>query len=193
MNYLTIYSSAIADGPGIRVSLYVSGCHFHCKGCHNEISWNFDAGEPFTNDTLEQLMNYCDHDYIRGLSILGGEPLAEENRSQVLDIILEFKNRFPEKDIWMWTGYEFDELYNQLHKLSEDPFKKDYYTLYNIINNVDVMVIGRFILEKRDITANNLFRGSTNQRIIKVKESFERGEPIYVENLPNNGCILIHN
>ena len=99
MNYLTIYPTTIADGPNVRVSIYVSGCCFHCKGCHNHESWDFNAGQEFTDETLDELISLCDHDYIRGLSILGGEPLAEANRPTVAKIIFAFKQRFPDKDI----------------------------------------------------------------------------------------------
>ena len=186
MNYMTIYQSTIADGPGVRVSLYVSGCHFHCKGCHNPESWNFDAGQEFTDETLEQLMNYCNHDYIQGLSILGGEPLAEENRSIVANIVYEFTHRFHKKDLWIWTGYEYQDLLNEMKAKSTEPFKKGFYDLFNIISNTDVLVVGQFLIDQRDITSANLYRGSRNQRVIDIKKSREAGRTIYLEGIPNN-------
>lgn len=186
MNYLTIYPTTIADGPGVRVSIYVSGCHFHCKGCHNPESWNFNAGQEFTDETLETLFNYCNHDYIRGLSILGGEPLNKNNRSVVRDIIVDFKRRFPNKDLWIWTGYEYNDLTAELTALGQAPFKQAFYTLLNILSNTDVLVVGQFLLDKRDITKNNLYRGSTNQRVIDVKKSLETNSCVYLDGIPNN-------
>lgn len=186
MNYLNIYSSTIADGPGVRVSIYVSGCHFHCKGCHNPESWNFEAGQEFTDETLEQLMNYCNHDYIKGLSILGGEPLSEANRSIVANIVYEFTYRFPEKDLWIWTGYEYHDLLDEMKAKSTNPFKKAFYELFTILDSVDVLVTGQFLIDQRDITKDNLYRGSKNQRVIDVKKSREAGRIIYLEGIPNN-------
>ena len=186
MNYLNIYSSTIADGPGVRVSIYVSGCHFHCKGCHNPESWNFEAGQEFTDETLEQLMSYCNHDYIQGLSILGGEPLSEANRSIVANIVYEFTHRFPQKDLWIWTGYEYQDLLKEMKSKSTNPFKKAFYELFTILDSVDVLVTGQFLVDQRDITKDNLYRGSKNQRVIDVKKSREAGRTIYLEGIPNN-------
>lgn len=180
MRYAKIRKTDISNGPGIRVSIFVQGCHFHCKGCFNGDTWDFNGGKEFTEDTLNTLLDLCKNEHIRGLSILGGEPLAEENRSYVLDIILEFKNRFPEKDIWMWTGYKFDDLLNQLNKLSKEPFKKSYYTLFNILNNLDVLVDGQFEIDKAD--PNLKYRGSANQRVIDVKKTLQNQEIILYNN-----------
>lgn len=163
MNYMQIYQKTVSDGPGIRVSLYVSGCDLHCKGCHNPESWNFSAGKPFTSDALDDLFKACDHDYVRGLSILGGEPMSAKNRQMVLCIASAFKEAFPEKDLWLWTGYELDEIRDDLKNSA-----------------FDVAVVGRFILEQRDITSNNLWRGSKNQRVIDVHTM----KPL--EGIPNN-------
>ncbi len=174
MRYAKIRKTDISNGPGIRVSIFVQGCHFHCKGCFNADTWDFNGGKEFTEDTLNTLLDLCKNEHIRGLSILGGEPLTEENRSSVLDIILEFNNRFPEKDIWMWTGYKFDDLLNQLNNLSKEPFKKNYYTLFNILNNLDVLVDGQFEIDKAD--PNLKYKGSANQRVIDVKKTLQNQE-----------------
>ena len=149
MNYLNILDCSIADGEGIRVVLFVSGCSHHCLGCHNPESWNFNAGKEFTSDTLDKLCKLLDRDYIDGITISGGEPLAPQNRETVLEVCKTVKKKFPSKNIWVYTGYTMDE--DQIKEL------KPY---------IDVIVDGEFIQNLRDITLP--FRGSSNQRIIKL-------------------------
>ena len=105
MRYNKIREMDISDGEGVRVSLFVQGCEFHCKNCFNPETWNFKGGKEFTTETLNTLLELCDKDYIKGLSILGGEPMHPNNRETVVDIMRAFKYKFPNKDIWMWTGY----------------------------------------------------------------------------------------
>ena len=149
MKYLNILDCSIADGEGVRVVLFVSGCPHHCLGCHNPESWNFNAGKEFTFSTLSKLYELLSRDYIDGLTISGGEPLAPQNIEVVLEICKNIKNKFPNKNIWIYTGYTVDE---EL-KAKLKPY-------------VNVVVDGEFIQSLRDITLP--FRGSSNQNIIKL-------------------------
>jgi anaerobic ribonucleoside-triphosphate reductase activating protein len=168
MNYATIKNCDIANGPGVRVSLFVSGCEHYCKECFNPEAWNFYYGNEYTKDTNDELFEALDKDYIRGLTILGGEPMHPKNQEQVLQIVKEFNSRykFSTKDIWLYTGYYFEDLY--LDKVG---------TYSNeILKNVNVVVDGPFESELKDIGLN--FRGSSNQRIIDVDKTIEVGEII---------------
>lgn len=176
-NYLKINKYDTVDGPGVRVSVYFSGCPFHCKGCHNPESWSFDAGKPFGPEALAEIMQLCSSEYISGLSILGGEPLAEQNIFTVAILTAFFKYKFPDKTIWVWTGYEWDEL--MLKAEAKEVYR-------DVLEDIDVAVVGRFELDKRDITKENLWRGSKNQRIIKCKESLHSGKIVFLENILNN-------
>lgn len=149
MRYLNMLDCSIADGEGIRVVLFVSGCPHHCLGCHNPESWNFSAGKEFTSATFSKLCELLSRDYIDGLTVSGGEPLAPQNRPQVLEICKAVKERYPDKTIWIYTGYTLDE--NLAIEL------KPY---------ADVVVDGEFIQNLRDITLP--FRGSSNQRIVRL-------------------------
>lgn len=149
MRYAQIRKMDIANGPGIRVSIFVQGCHFHCKGCFNSETWDFSGGKEFTDNVLELLLNLCNSDHISGLSILGGEPLNPANISEVKRICTEFNKRFPNKDIWLWTGYEFDQIKND-----------------EIYSLVDVLVCGPFIEAQKDLSLK--YCGSRNQQVIKT-------------------------
>lgn len=150
MNYITIYKSSLSDGLGWRVVLFVSGCSHKCKGCHNPQSWDANVGKPFDDTTKEYLFKAIDKEEIDGLTLSGGDPLFRGNRSDITKLCKEFKEKFPNKNIWLYTGYLYDEI-------------KD----LEVMNYVDVVVDGPFILEERDTTIP--FRGSTNQRIISTK------------------------
>jgi anaerobic ribonucleoside-triphosphate reductase activating protein len=146
-----------ADGEGVRVSLFVSGCNFHCKGCHNYEAWDFNYGKDFTEETMNEIYNYLDKSFISGFSVLGGEPLDPKNVEAVKKIINNVKNKFPDKNIWLWTGYDFEKLIT-----------------YNILDietlkNIDVLIDGQFILERRNLSL--LHRGSDNQRVIDLKKT----------------------
>lgn len=161
MNYADIKNFDIANGEGIRVSLFVSGCTTHCKGCFNQAQQSFDYGQPFTKDTLNHLLDLCSHSNIRGLSLLGGDPLHPNNVREVKNIIQAFRNKFSNsKDIWMWTGYT---LADGVEPFFKENMKWNYDDLRYILMNVDVLVDGPFIEEKKDL--NLQFRGSSNQRI----------------------------
>ena len=151
MNYLGILDCDIADGEGVRVGLFVAGCSHHCKGCHNPESWDETAGKPFTEETKNKLFELVDHAYIDGITISGGDPLYLNNQGPVTKLLKEFKDHFPNKTVWLYTGY----LYEQVKDLP-------------LMKYVDVLVDGEFILEQRDTTLP--FRGSPNQRIIYLSK-----------------------
>ena len=154
----------IQDGEGARVSIYVSGCHFHCKGCHNPQAWNFDYGREFTEKDIDYIIDLMDNDYISGLSILGGEPLEIVNQKGLVPLVNKVKEKFPNKDIWCYTGYDFekDVLGNMLPRFE---FTKDFF------KKIDIVVDGQFVEEKK--LADLKFRGSYNQRKIDVQKSLE--------------------
>lgn len=178
MNYATLYRLSIVDGNGIRVSLYVSGCRRHCKGCHNSKAQDFNFGKPFTEETKNLIKSYLNHDYIKGFTLCGGEPMEEENQRAIVSLLKEIKHDYPEKDIWLWTGYEFEDLLMGGKKHCE--------VTDEILSLVDVAVVGPFILDQRDISDNNRWRGSRNQRVVDVKKSLETRKKIFLENIPNN-------
>ena len=154
----------IQDGEGARVSIYVSGCHFHCKGCHNPQAWSFDYGREFTEKDIDYIINLMDNDYISGLSILGGEPLELVNQKGLVPLVNKVKEKFPNKDIWCYTGYDFekDVLGNMIPRFE---FTKDFF------KKIDIVVDGQFVEEKK--LTDLKFRGSYNQRKIDVQKSLE--------------------
>ena len=156
----------IQDGTGIRVSIYVSGCHFHCKGCHNKEAWDFNYGKKFDETTINYIINAMDHEYISGLSILGGEPMELANQQALVGLVKKVKEIYPQKTIWCYTGYKFKE------DLLEKMYKEYSYTK-ELLNNIDIIVDGEFIEEKKLVDLK--FRGSTNQKKIDVKASLKTG------------------
>lgn len=162
MNYAEIKNCDIANGPGVRVTLFVSGCTHHCEGCFNEETWDFQYGQPFTGETTEQILSMLAPDYITGLTLLGGEPLEPGNRKALLPLLKEAKRRYPGKDIWCYTGYLFDT--DILGR-----FCAEWEQMGEFLSYLDVIVDGEFILSQKDISLR--FRGSRNQRIIAVAES----------------------
>lgn len=167
MNYGTIKKTDISNGAGVRVSLFVSGCTHHCKGCFNPETWNFNYGKPFTKDTEEELLEAISKTYINGLSLLGGEPMEPENQRVLLPFVKKVKDLYPEKDIWCYTGYDYEKellLDSRARCESTD----------ELLSYLDVLVDGEFVEELRDISLQ--FRGSSNQRIIDVKASRDSGE-----------------
>ena len=135
MNYADIKSVDIQDGTGVRVSIYVSGCHFHCKGCHNKEAWDFNYGKKFDDKTIDFIIGEMDHDYISGLSILGGEPLELENQKELVKLVEKVKKKYPKKDIWCYTGYKFKE------DVLGNMYKKYDFTK-NFLKNIDIIVDG---------------------------------------------------
>lgn len=169
MNYATIKKNDIANGPGVRVSLFVSGCRHRCKGCFNSEAWDFNYGAPYTAETAEQVLYAVGHSYIEGLSLLGGEPFEPENQEALISLTAEFKVRYPHKTVWCYSGFTFEEL--MAGKVGDKAAQ--------LLNNIDVLVDGRFVEELKDLSL--IFRGSSNQRIIDVKKSLEQGEICLLE------------
>ena len=161
MNYGEIKKYDIADGPGVRVSLFVSGCRHHCKGCFNEETWAFDFGNPYTKETEEEILKALDHNYIAGYTLLGGEPFEPENQPVLVELLRTIKARYPEKNIWSYTGfiYEKDLLEGgRAHTEVTD----------EMLSYIDTLVDGPFIEDLKDITLQ--FRGSSNQRLLGREE-----------------------
>lgn len=172
MNYAVIKKFDIANGPGVRVSLFVSGCRHFCKNCFNSEAWDFGYGKPYTDSVLEDIVKSVEPDYITGFSVLGGEPFEPENQTEVLRTVKAIKERLPNKDIWIYTGFLFDE---QLLAGTVGDLK----TVEEILKNTDVVVDGKFVEELK--SPDLLFRGSSNQRIIDVKKSLSEGQVIWLE------------
>ena len=159
MNYATIKTYDTANGPGVRVSLFVSGCTHYCKDCFNSEAWDFNYGNPFTEDTMEELLKAIDREWIEGITFLGGEPMNPKNITKVDEIIQRIRCSYPDKNIWVYSGYTLEEL------LENKEFNG--YPVNNILRNIDVLVDGRFVTEKKDLKLR--FRGSSNQRIIDIQ------------------------
>lgn len=172
MNYADIKTIDVQDGTGVRVSIYVSGCHFHCKGCHNQEAWDFNYGKQYTEETEEYILKLLDRDYIAGLSILGGEPLEPTNQQVLAGLVEKVKQRYPNKSIWCYTGYDFET------NILGEMYKKFDYTP-KFLNNVDVIVDGQFEEENKIVDLK--FRGSTNQRKVDVQESLKQNKMIQMK------------
>lgn len=164
MNYGKIKPVDVANGTGVRVSIFVSGCPHHCKGCFNKELWDYDAGEEYNYDILRNIIELCSKDYISGLSLLGGEPLDPKNMIGMIALCKTFRNKFPNKDIWCYTGYEWEDI-KQLH----------------IMQYIDILVDGKFVEDLKDPRLK--FRGSSNQRIIDVRKSLDSGRVILRKDL----------
>lgn len=164
MNYADIKRIDIANGEGVSVSVFVSGCNHHCKGCFNQCAWDFNYGNKFTDEEINRVLSYMDHDYIKGLSLLGGEPLELQNQEGLLPLVKKVKERFPNKDIWCYTGFDFEK--DVIGKMV-----KENHVSNELIKYIDVVVDGKFDENKKDLKLR--FRGSSNQRIIDVNESFK--------------------
>lgn len=172
MHYGEIKTYDIANGEGVRVSLFVSGCRNHCPGCFNQETWDFTYGKPFTKETEEELLEALAPSWINGLTLLGGDPFEPENQEALLPFLRNVKETFPEKNIWCYTGYTLD-----LELLKESRVRTPY--TEEILSLIDVLVDGRFHEEEKDITL--LFRGSANQRIINMKKTLASGNIIQWE------------
>ncbi len=169
MNYADIKRIDVANGEGVRVSVFVSGCNHHCKGCFNECAWDFNYGNEFTEKQEEEVLKDLNHDYISGLTLLGGEPLEPVNQAGLLPLVKKVKEKFPDKKIWCYTGFDFEkDVVGKMAKQSE--------TTKELLNYIDVIVDGKFEEEKKDLKLK--FRGSSNQRILDVKESLKENKPV---------------
>lgn len=170
MNYATIKNCDIANGPGVRVSLFVSGCTHHCEGCFNQEAWDFHYGQPYTQETEDHIIKLLKPDYIAGLSLLGGEPFDPHNQPHLLPLLRRVRRELPDKTVWCYTGYtlESDLLTD---KLGIPEVTKE------LLSMIDVLVDGKFVLAKKDI--NLRFCGSSNQRVLELKKTLESGEPVW--------------
>ena len=166
MNFATIKKRDIADGPGVRVSLFVSGCTHHCEGCFNEIAWDFDYGAPFTEAVQHELLEALAPDYVQGLTLLGGEPFEPENQRALLPFLKRVREVYPQKNIWCYSGYTLDQLQGESRARCE--------VTDEMLAQLDVLVDGRFVLAKKNIRLR--FRGSENQRLIDMNKTREAGE-----------------
>ena len=169
MNYAEIKYCDVANGPGVRTSLFVSGCSHHCPGCFNEIGWDFNYGKPFTQDTIDSIIESLKPDYIQGLTLLGGEPFEYSNQKGLLPLVRQVRKVLPQKDIWCFTGFLFDK------DIIENMCKK-WKETNELLSYIDVLVDGRFVEELKNL--NLKFKGSENQRTILVNESLKSGNVI---------------
>ncbi len=165
MNYANVKYCDIANGVGVRTSLFVSGCTHHCKGCFQPETWAFSYGEPFTRDVEDAIIESCNHNHIAGLTVLGGEPMEPENQEALEPFLARFKQELPDKTIWVYTGDSWEDLMVGGPRCTVDT--------PNILSHIDVLVDGLFVEELKDITLR--FRGSSNQRIIDVPASLAAG------------------
>lgn len=166
MKYAKIRKMDISNGEGVRVSLFVQGCSFHCKNCFNPGTWDFNKGKKFTTAEIQKIIELANKDYIAGLSVLGGEPLHNNNVNEVFHIVTTFKEKFPNKNIWLWTGFKFEDAIKDSKRKS-------------ILCNIDVLIDGQFEEDKKDLTLK--WRGSSNQRVIDCKKSLAENKIILKE------------
>ena len=172
MNYALIRENDIANGPGVRTSLFVSGCRHHCKGCFNPETWNFNYGNPFTQAEINQIIKASSPSYIEGLTLLGGEPFEPENQPALIELLKQFRAQLPNKKIWCYSGFSFEN--DLLPKTQAD--KEN---VKEMLELIDVLVDGKFVEELKNSAL--LFRGSSNQNIIDVKLSLSQGKMILLE------------
>ena len=165
------------NGDGLRVVLWLSGCSHHCYNCQNPQTWNPDSGIPFDESAKQEIFNELSKDYISGITFSGGDPLYENNLDEVLKLVKEIRISFHDKTIWLYTGYDFDLLNSKYNEYKYTPFAAnadEWLTRWEIISNVDVLIDGEYIDEQRDITLK--WRGSSNQRVIDVKQSLTQNK-----------------
>ena len=172
MHYSDIKKADIANGLGVRVSVFVSGCHHQCKNCFNKEAWDFNYGKEFTQKEIDKVLEELDHPYVAGLSLLGGEPLEYINQQGLLPLVKQVKEKFPDKNIWCYTGYTFEtDVMDHMYKSwKETP---------ELLSYIDVMVDGKFVEEKKN--AKLRFRGSSNQRILDVPKSVREKKAVLFE------------
>ena len=162
MRYNKIRKMDISNGPGVRVSIFFQGCHFHCKDCFNSETWDFEGGKEFTDKTIDRVIELCGNDYIVGLSILGGEPMHPVNIEGTTKLAKIFKEKYPNKNVWVWSGFLFEGLKDK-----------------EVLKYIDVLVDGQFKTELFDPRLR--WKGSSNQRVIDVKKSLKKGEVVILE------------
>ena len=169
MNYALIRENDIANGPGVRTSLFVSGCRHHCKGCFNPETWNFNYGSLFTQNEIDQIIQATEPSFVDGLTLLGGEPLEPENQEGLIELLKQFKQKLPNKTVWCYSGFSFEnDLLPKIHNNIEH--------IKELLSLVDVLVDGKFVEELKSSAL--LFRGSSNQNIIDVKQSISKNKMV---------------
>ena len=173
MNYATIKYYDIANGPGVRTSVFVSGCRHHCPGCFNEVAWDFGYGQPFDKPVRNEVFASCKPDYITGLSLLGGEPMEPENQRELVTFVQNFKALYPKKTVWCYSGYTWEQL------TGKEPCAARCEVTDELLQLLDVLVDGEFVQAKHDISLR--FRGSRNQRLLDVPKSLAAGQPVWWE------------
>ena len=191
MNYASIKKTDIANGVGVRVSLFVSGCTHHCKGCFNPETWNFEYGNPFTEEAEEELLEALKPAHITGLTLLGGEPLEPDNQRELISLLRKVKERFPDKTIWCYTGYTLEQdLWGEEDTgnvgdgfgesfVEETAGKARCEITEEFLGFLDILVDGEFMMEQKDIRLK--FRGSANQRILDMKKSMKERRAVLAE------------
>ncbi len=157
MRYNLIRKMDISNGPGVRVSIFMQGCHFHCKNCFNSETWDFEGGKEFTDDTINKVLDLSNKDHIVGLSILGGEPMHPVNIEGTTKLAKAFKEKYPNKNIWVWSGFRYEDLKGK-----------------EVFKYIDVLVDGQYVDELHDPTLK--WRGSSNQRVIDIKETLKNND-----------------
>ena len=178
MNYATIKNCDIANGPGVRVSLFVSGCTHRCPGCFNEVAWDFDYGTPFTQETIDTIVTMLKPPHIKGLTLLGGEPFDPRNQPAIVELLRQVKRECPDKSIWAFSGYLFDKDITAW-RLGPREVTEEY------LSYLDVLVDGPFIEAKKNLSLR--FRGSENQRLIDVPASLKAGEVVLWQDWQSQG------
>ena len=177
MNYATIKNCDIANGPGVRVSLFVSGCTHRCPGCFNEEAWDFQYGQPFADETIDCILSMLEPQHIKGLTLLGGEPFEPENQPDIVKLLRKIKEKYPDKSIWAFSGYLFD-------KDILSGCLGDWEITQEYLRYLDVLVDGPFVIAKKDLSLR--FRGSSNQRLIDVPASLREGKIVLWEDWQGN-------
>lgn len=177
MNYATIKNCDIANGPGVRISLFVSGCTHHCKGCFNEVAWDFDYGESFTQQTIRTILDMMKPGYIKGLTLLGGEPFEPQNQGPIVELLRQVKKAYPQKSIWAFSGYLYEKITS--HTLG------DWAVTQEFLSYLDVLVDGPFVEEKKNLALR--FRGSENQRLIDMPATLASGKIVLWEDWQTEG------
>ena len=162
MRYNVIRKMDISNGPGVRVSIFMQGCQFHCKNCFNPETWEFEGGKEFTEETIQKVLDLCQKNEIKGLSILGGEPMHPTNIEGTTKLAKAFKEKYPDKTIWAWSGFKFEDLKDK-----------------DVFQYIDVLVDGQYKDELHDPTLK--WRGSSNQRVIDIKESLKENKTVILE------------
>ncbi len=162
MRYNLIRKMDISNGPGVRVSIFMQGCAFHCKNCFNSETWDFDGGEEFTKEIIDKVLFLCENSYIKGLSILGGEPMHPKNIEGTTKLAKAFKEKYPDKNLWIWSGFLFEQLKDK-----------------EVLKYVDVLVDGQYVDELHDPRLK--WKGSSNQRVIDVQKSLKQNKIVITE------------